>query len=124
MSAAKKKRDSIATFYELNHNKGRTYTYNHFKNCGLSRRGIYYILARFDERGNVEQKTGAGRPKVLTNQNQKKLFKDVNHKSGVSQRKLASKYGVAQMTISRSLKAGGIKYRKKIRVPKATPAQK
>ena len=66
----KKKRDSIAMFYELNHNKGKKYTYEHFKKCGLSERGIYYILARFDERGSVDQKLGAGRPKVLTNQDQ------------------------------------------------------
>ena len=62
----KKKRDPIAMFYELNHNKGKKYTYEHFKNCGLSERGIYYILARFDECGSVEQKSGAGRPKILT----------------------------------------------------------
>ncbi len=39
--AAKKKRDSIAIFYELNHNEGKKYTYKHFKDCGLSKMGIY-----------------------------------------------------------------------------------
>ena len=66
--AAKEKRDSIAMFYKLNHNKGKKYTYEHFKKCGLSERGIYYILTRFDECGSVERKSGAGRPKILTNQ--------------------------------------------------------
>ena len=41
----------------------------------------------------------------------------------MSQRKLADKYGVCKKTIRNNLKAGDIKYRKKIRVPKATPAQ-
>ena len=52
--AAKKKRDSIAIFYELNHNEGKKYTYKHFKDCGLSKMGIYKIMARFDECGNVD----------------------------------------------------------------------
>ena len=53
--AAKKKRDSIAIFYELNHNEGKKYTYKHFKDCGLSKMGIYKIMARFDECGNVDR---------------------------------------------------------------------
>ena len=60
---AKKTRDSIAIFHKLNHNKGKKYTYDHFKKCGLSKAGIYYILARFDECGTVDQKSGARRPK-------------------------------------------------------------
>ena len=66
--AAKKKRDSIAIFYELNHNEGKKYTYKHFKDCGLSKMGIYKIMARFDECGNVDRKSGSGRPKTLSNQ--------------------------------------------------------
>ena len=80
-------------------------------------------MSTFDERGNVERKSGLGRPISLTKMAQKKLVKDVNHKDGVSQRKIANKYGVSQMTIGRTLNTNGIKYRKKIRVPKATPAQ-
>ena len=79
--APAKLRDSVAKFYELHHKEGKKYTYDHFKNCGLSKSGIYYILERFDERGNVEQKSGGGRPKILSNQDKKKLFNDVNHKS-------------------------------------------
>ena len=44
----KKRRDSIGLCYELNHNEGKKYTYDHFKNCGLSKSAIYYIMARFD----------------------------------------------------------------------------
>ena len=116
MSAKEKVRDSVAIFYKLNHNKGKSYTYKHFKHSGLSRAVIYKILSRFDENGNVDRKSGSGRPKILSKENQKKLLKDVNHKSGVSQRKLASKYGVSHVTIGKTIKAGGIKYRKKIRV--------
>ena len=70
--------DSIALFYELNHKKGKKYTYDHFKDCGPSQLGIYKILTRFDERGNVDRKSGQGRPKSLTNQNKKKVTKSQN----------------------------------------------
>ena len=114
-------RESISTFYQLHHHKGKLYTYEQFKHCGMAKSSIYDIMARFDKRGTVEHQKGAGPPKKLSKQTQKKLFAEVNHKSGVSQRKLASKYKVCQQTISNTLKAGGIKYRKKIPVPKATP---
>ena len=45
---AAKLRNFIAIFYELNHKEGKSYTYKHFKHSGLSRAGIYKILARFD----------------------------------------------------------------------------
>ena len=51
---AKKRRDSITTFYKLNHKEAKKYTYDHFKDCGLSQAGIYKILARFDEHENVD----------------------------------------------------------------------
>ena len=58
--ATKKRRNSIGLFYELNHNEGKKYTYDHFKNCGLSKSAIYYIMARFDERENVDHKSEYG----------------------------------------------------------------
>ena len=56
----KKRRDSIGLCYELNHNEGKKYIYDHFKNCGLSKSAIYYIMARFDERENVDHKSEYG----------------------------------------------------------------
>ena len=35
-------------------------TYDHFKNSGMSKAGIYNILARFDESGNVDSKPFEG----------------------------------------------------------------
>ena len=56
----KKRRDSIGLCYELNHNEGKKYIYDHFKNCGLSKSAIYDIMARFDERENVDHKSEYG----------------------------------------------------------------
>ena len=47
-------------FHKLNHKKAKKYTYDHFKNRGMSKAGIYKILARFDESGNVDSKPFEG----------------------------------------------------------------
>ena len=59
--ANSKVRDSIAIFYKLNHKEGKKYTYDHFKSSGMSKAGIYKILARFDEHGNVDFKRKKGK---------------------------------------------------------------
>ena len=58
-----KVRDSIAIFSKLNHKDAKKYTYDHFKIIGMSKAGIYKILARFDERGNVDCQCKTGRSK-------------------------------------------------------------
>ena len=84
--------NSLAIFYESHKEKGKNYTYKHFKNSWLSKASIYKIMKTFDERGSVIRKKGSGRYKALSKKDQTKLIKDVNHKDGVSQRKLANKY--------------------------------
>ena len=43
-------RESIKTFYELHHHKGKVYTFDQFKQYGLAKSSIYDIIARFDIR--------------------------------------------------------------------------
>ena len=71
--------DLIALFYKLHHEKGKSYTFIHFKNSGLSKAGIYKIMQRFDEGRNVDRKAGSGRPKRLSKKEKGRLIKDVNH---------------------------------------------
>ena len=47
-------------FHKLNHKEDKKYTYDHFKNSGMSKAGIYKILTRFDESGNVDCKPFEG----------------------------------------------------------------
>ena len=42
--------------------KGKAYTYNNFKTSGYSKAGIYKIMSKFDKMGNVDRKSGSGRP--------------------------------------------------------------
>ena len=44
---------SFANFYELHKKKGKTLTYNDFKNSWLSKAGIYKIMKTFHERRSV-----------------------------------------------------------------------
>ena len=83
MSPPKKSeiRKSVAIFYSLNKEKGKQYTVTHFKGSGLSRRALFYILKTFDDRGNVDRKSGSGRKPVLTKQQQKTLLKKVKNKA-------------------------------------------
>ena len=64
MNSAKKKRmrDAIKTFYDLNHDKGKAYTFKEFKKCGYSRSQVYRIIDSFEKRGFQDHKVGGGRP--------------------------------------------------------------
>ena len=117
-------RDSIANFYKLHHNKGKSYTYNHFKMSNYGKTQIYAIMKRFDETGgDVTRKSGSGRPSKLTSQQKSQIKRSVNHSAGNSQRKLASKYGVTHRTIGNALKNMGVKPRKRVRAPAKSQAQ-
>ena len=48
---------SIADFYKIHQEKGKAYTYNNFKTSGYSKAGIYKIMSKFDEMGNVDRKS-------------------------------------------------------------------
>ena len=68
-------KNSILEFYKLHHDKGINYTYNEWKNCELSKRTIYRLMAKFDKDGNIDRKIGSGRPLKMTVSDQKKLKK-------------------------------------------------
>ena len=53
---------SMADFYKIHQEKGKAYTYNNFKTSGYSKAGIYKIMSKFDEMGNVDHKSGGSRP--------------------------------------------------------------
>ena len=126
-----KLRHSIELFYTQNTSEHKKYqTYQQFKDYKsngrpiYTKRSLYRLMKTLDERGNLDRKTGSGRPMVLNSGDQAQLKRDVNNKTGLSQRKLGKKYKVDQKTISNSLKRMGIHYRKRKIAPKQTPAQK
>ena len=87
MKSKAKLKAAVEVFYSQNHSKGKSYTWNQFKNVenGYSRRGIYDLMTKIDEQGDTKRKPGSGRPMALTKADQQKLKRVVNHKTGKSQ---------------------------------------
>ena len=123
MAPVKRVNEAIATFYELNRPKGKYFTYSNFKN-ELPKTTIYRIMKFVDERGSISRKEGSGRPPALDQKQRLKLSRMVNHKTGVSQRKLGEKLNVGKSTVNRHIKSLGIQVRRRKRAPKQTPEQK
>ena len=53
MNSEEKKRNrcSIKTFYAMNHEKGKVFTFNKFKMCGYNRSQIFRIMAHYNTHG-------------------------------------------------------------------------
>jgi len=104
-------------------NKQKSVTVNHFLKEKVSRQTIYNIIRKYEESGHIGDKPRSGRPKKLCEGQLTRLKRLVNHKTGVSLRRLASKFCVCPQTICNYLKESNIKYYKKQRAPKYTDQQ-
>ena len=82
-------------------------TVSHFTEEGFSRPTIYRTISTYLARGSVEHGKGAGRPvKIMTPGNKNRLRRAVNNTTGVSQNRMAAKFGCSQPYISKTLKNG------------------
>ena len=80
---------------------------------------VYKIIKQYLVRGTFERRRGSGRPaKIMTSMNKQQLKRIINHKTGVSQRALASKFYCDQSYICRWIKKLNITYRCRIKVLK------
>lgn len=95
----------------------------HFLVENIPRQTIYNTISRWEKGLPCEDKPRSGRPSNLSSEDLKKLKKSTENRVGVSQRKLAKKFSVSQMCISRTLKKLDLKYRKRQRAPKYTEKQ-
>jgi transposase len=77
---------------------------SHFLKVGIPRSTIYRILKKYAEHGTTTFLPKYGRSSKISDQQVKILVKTVNNKTGISQRKLGRRFGVAHSTISRVLK--------------------
>ena len=72
----------------------RKVTAAHFVAEGIPKRTVYDIIKRYLVRGTVERRRGSGRPaRKMDSRNRQRLKRMVNHKTGLSQRALASTFG-------------------------------
>ena len=93
----------------------------HFVKVGIPRSTIYRILTKYTEHGQTSFLPKSGRPNKISEKQLKTLVKLVDNKTGVSQRQLSRRFGVAQSTISRNLKKRtNVKILKRKNAPKYT----
>lgn len=68
-------------------------------------------------------KPRSGRPRKISSGQRTRLKRLVNHRTGISLRKIAKKFNVDRKTIQRELDEMGVHYRKKKRAPRYTEKQ-
>jgi predicted transcriptional regulator len=92
----------------------------------VARSTIFGILQRKQRELAAERKVGSGRPAIKMNKTDiKRLERRIDHKDGVSQRHLARHFNVSQPYINHVINTKtSIRYRKKIKIPRRSPAQK
>ena len=83
----------------------RMMTAHHFMDQGMPKSTVYDILQRIEHTGSVANKRGSGRKAIKMDRHKiEALRRAVNHKTGVSQRQLAIRFGCDQSYISRTIK--------------------
>lgn len=96
-------------FYQAHRDRGVAYTLSHFNKQGIARSSLYKTIKTFQERNTAERKVGSGRIPVKLTRQKKRLGKAATDKKGVSQAKLALKFGVNKSYTQKVLKKEGCK---------------
>ena len=123
--SAEERRLIVGQFYNENKHLGKTYSVHHFVKMGMLRETVYRIIKRVDNGITLNGRPGKGRPVAKMTKNRiKELVKRVDGKVGVSQRRLAQRFGITQGYLSVLLKRNGIRYFKRQVKPKTTLKQK
>lgn len=120
------RRNRVYEFYNEHKLKGKYFTFQHFQAENIPKSTIYKIIKRADDNSGHQRIIGSGRvAKILTKKRLNELKSMIDHKSGISQRQIARKFGCSQQHISETLKRKTtIKYRKKKKIPARTEFQK
>ena len=120
-------RERVYHFYRENHEKGKAFTVNHFKTRGIARSSLYKILTRYDDGIDVPRRLRKSPATKMPTKKVKRLRTFFNHKTGRSQRKAASKFGICAAYVNILLKSEQygdlIKCRKKQVIPDRSERQ-
>jgi len=82
-------RKRVYAFMNLNLDTEKNFIANHFIMEGHPKSTIYDIIKRQESSKPAERKVGSGKPaKIMTKKAIKRLKNRINHKDGVSQRRL------------------------------------
>lgn len=90
--------------YYIRHNKDKKKTYEHFMDEGMSKKTVYHIIRRHEQRGEVTFKKPTGRRvTVCTPEMFEKLSNIFKQNPDLSCREAAKQLGVARTTVFRIL---------------------
>ena len=95
----------------------------HFEQEGFKRSTMYKIIKRYRIGLPIEHHSRDGRPPFFNRKSLKHLQNATANRVGVSQRKLARKFGVGKTIRHDNLKKLGLKYYKRQKAPKYTEQQ-
>jgi len=96
---------------------------DHFVQEGIARQTVYNALNRRKNGQSILEDPRPGRPSSWTPSMKVKLKRLVNHRKGVSQRKLGYKFHKSQRTIGRQIQKLGIEDHAREKTPKYTEKQ-
>ena len=117
-------RKRVELFIVNNDNPKKSVIVNHFQKEGTPRSTMYKVLDKLETDQPIRERKRTGRPTSFTPRRKLKLKRLINNRTGVSQRKLARKFGVDQATISRQLSKMKVIYRKRVKTPKYSDVQR
>ena len=74
------RRQIVINFYQKNQAKGKPYTIEYFRKLNVSRQQVYRAIKRYESGISHKQQLGAGRPRILTRPQERKVKKDMEDK--------------------------------------------
>ncbi|CAF3358579.1 unnamed protein product [Rotaria socialis] len=113
----------IVQHYRTVAKKKKNITVNHFLAENIPRQTIYRIIWKYDTYGTIGDKPRSGHPRKTSTGQRTRLKRLVNHKTGISLRRIAQKFNVHRRTIQHELIDTGIHYREKKCAPRYTEKQ-
>ena len=119
-------RKRVYGFLDLHPDDNKNFIVNHFRMENIPKSTNYNILKRKGNNIGPEREVGSGRKAIkMPAKEIKRLKKSIDQKDGVSQHGLAKRFHVSQPFICKIiLQKTSIRYLKKTKTPKRTPAQK
>ena len=119
----------ISDFYLSHLEHDRKFTVDHFViNHGMKQATVYRAIARADRirlggRDTLDRRAGSGRPRALTQRQERSVLRAVENKKGASTQRQAQQRGVTQRTIQRVIHRQGGKSFKRQKAPQIDAEQ-
>ncbi|KAF2905503.1 hypothetical protein ILUMI_00669 [Ignelater luminosus] len=115
--------ESVVQYYLNTAHGDKITTVNHFMEQGASKSGVYKILRRFNDRGNIDYLSLSGRSISNKRRNVSLRVKKSLLKTGLSQRKIAARHQISRAMVQRIASKYNIRTNRCITCPKYTENQ-